>query len=105
MGRLETSCQAQNAPFQALEEILQEFAPVTLLGLCYCTSKANRSKDLLDTFETTTGGILRQLLGAWRAKCEAKLIHLIHAQESALFPAPGECIDTTGTHSEAQTRL
>jgi hypothetical protein len=90
---------------RAFEEVLRELASATLLGL-RCTAKANSSKDFLDTLKTALGGApFRQLFGARRANCKAKFVRLIHAEESALFPAPGKRIDTTDTRGGAQARL
>jgi hypothetical protein len=91
---------------RAFEQVLRKLASASLLGLRCTTTKANSGKDFLDAFETALGGAsLGRLLSAPCAKGEAKLVCLIYAQESALFPAPRKRIDTTDTLGGTQARL
>jgi hypothetical protein len=63
---------------RALKQVSREHAPASWLQL-RSTAKSNGSKVLLDTFESTLGGMLGRLLTARCAKRETKFVFLIHA--------------------------
>ena len=89
---------ARRGVLWALEQVPREHAPSRRCGLRGSTAKPNSRKHLLDAIKTALLGLL--LLHLRLARCterEAKVVRLLHAQQSTLFPAPGKRLGATST--------